>query len=558
MKIIRNFIPLLLSFILLTSLSAQTTETELDVKPSAVTIHLQGAEMIQSANVEVPKGRHRFIFTGLSPKLNPQSIQVTASGGVSILSITSKTNFLKDSQTSQAVKALQDSVKILQENVQDNNDMLSVFKEEEDLLQKNKALSGKDASLPVEELVKAADFYRERFLEIRNTVTKLKRENNELQLRINQVNNQLQEFNAGKHPSSEVYVEVEAGAATSSELRLRYVVNEAGWSPVYDLISSGLTEPIKLKYRALAFNDTGLDWENVTLRLSTADPYQGANQPSLKPWVLTVPKAMKGIAEGKGNQPQPGQRNQLNMIQQSQNLNYQYYVDGIPMDRMPAEAFETIEISELSKDFDIESPYSIPADRKPYSIEITEYVLDATYKHFAIPKLDKDAFLLAQITGWEKLDLISGPMNVYRNENFIGMAQLSTRTLSDTLELSLGRDGNVIVTRTKLEAFSKKQFLSGNKISSFTYKISVKNNHRLPIAIEVQDQVPISETKEIEVEIKDTSNARRIKESGKLIWELSIPSADVKSVNFGYEVKHPSSMEVQMDRKRNVVSPRFY
>jgi uncharacterized protein (TIGR02231 family) len=558
MKIIRNFIPLLLSFILLTSLSAQTTETELDVKPSAVTIHLQGAEMIQSANVEVPKGRHRFIFTGLSPKLNPQSIQVTASGGVSILSITSKTNFLKDSQTSQAVKALQDSVKILQENVQDNNDMLSVFKEEEDLLQKNKALSGKDASLPVEELVKAADFYRERFLEIRNTVTKLKRENNELQLRINQVNNQLQEFNAGKHPSSEVYVEVEAGAATSSELRLRYVVNEAGWSPVYDLISSGLTEPIKLKYRALAFNDTGLDWENVTLRLSTADPYQGANQPSLKPWVLTVPKAMKGIAEGKGNQPQPGQRNQLNMIQQSQNLNYQYYVDGIPMDRMPAEAFETIEISELSKDFDIEPPYSIPADRKPYSIEITEYVLDATYKHFAIPKLDKDAFLLAQITGWEKLDLISGPMNVYRNENFIGMAQLSTRTLSDTLELSLGRDGNVIVTRTKLEAFSKKQFLSGNKISSFTYKISVKNNHRLPIAIEVQDQVPISETKEIEVEIKDTSNARRIKESGKLIWELSIPSADVKSVNFGYEVKHPSSMEVQMDRKRNVVSPRFY
>jgi uncharacterized protein (TIGR02231 family) len=331
-----------------------------------------------------------------------------------------------------------------------------------------------------------------------------------------------------------------------------------------DLMSSNINEPVKLKYRALAFNDSGIDWNNVTLRLSTADPYQGAGQPQLQTWALrNVPRmADMGLV-----QSQLKGRAQLDINQQSQNYNSaqdrnndtNYYIDGVRVSSpAPNIAFETIEISELSTDFDIPTPYTIPADSKPYSIEIMEQQLEATYKHFAVPKLDKDAFLLAQVTGWEKLDLIAGPVNVYRKENFIGMAQLNPRILSDTLELSLGRDANVVVKREKVKEYSRKQFLGGNKFSSFSWKISVKNNHKQPISIELQDQVPISEVKEISVEVKEISGARRIENTGKLVWELTLQPGEVKTVSLNFTVKHPDNMEVEMEQLRKAVYPRYF
>ena len=533
---------------------AQVEETKLAVTPSKVTVHLKGAELLQSATAQIPGGRHRVIFTGLSPKVNPQSIQVTATNGVSILSIASKINFLKERKESAQVRILRDSLELLEEQKQGTADELSAFQEESDLLKKNKAMGGKNTALPVDELIRAADFYRARFREINRAVSALKRRMKNINLEVAQLNLQLQEMNAHRRPTSEVYVDVGSEAPVSSEFLLRYVVDDAGWSPIYDLVSTKLNEPISLKYRALAFNDTGVDWEGVSIRLSTADPYAGAGQPSLTPWFLTLQKAR---TVGVPDRPYE-KRNQLDMLQNSQNLNYNFQAD---LEKDMAQSFitfETIEVSELSTDFDIETPYTIPSDRRPYSIEIKEHKLEANYKHFAIPKIDKDAFLLAQVTGWEGLDLISGPINVYRNENFIGLAQLSTRTLSDTLELSLGRDKNVLVKRTLLKDFSKKQFLGGNKISSLTYRISVKNNHKTPITIEIQDQVPISKNKEIEVAVKEVSGAHRIKTSGKLIWEKTIAPGGVEAVKFGIEIKHPKNMEIKIDKKRQVVSPRFF
>lgn len=556
MKSIRPYL-ILIFLISVTSNSvfSQVQETELAVAPSKVTVHLKGAELVQAVTAQVPAERHRFVFTGLSPKVNPQSIQVTATNGVDILSITSKINFLKEGEESVEIQKIRDSVELLQTQRQTISDELSAYQEEKDLLQKNKILAGKNTALPVEELVRAADFYRERFREINQAVSELNRQSKKMSAEIARLNRQLQELNAHRRPTSEVYVDVNSDSPANTEFRLRYVVDDAGWSPIYDLVSNGLNEPIRLKYRALAFNDTGIDWDEVTVRLSTADPYAGAGHPALRPWVLTLPKqGLTGVLDRSEKR-----RNQLDVLQQSNvPLNYNFQDKLNPDVAQNIIAFETIEISELSTDFDIETPYTIPSDRKPYSIEIMEHELNASYKHFAIPKLDKDAFLLAQVTGWESLDLISGPMNVYRNENFIGLAQLSTRTLSDTLELSLGRDNKVVVKRTKLKDFSKKQFLGGNKITTLTYQISVKNNHRQPIDIEIQDQVPISKTKEIEVEVKETSGARRISESGKLIWEKTISPSDVKAVKFGIEIKHPDNMEVQIDKQRQVVRPRYF
>lgn len=544
-----------LFFILQTfNLNSQTTENQIITQINQVTIHLKGAEIIREKNISIQTGRQSLVFTNLSPKLNPKSVQVTASNDVQILSITSKINFLKAGKKSPEIQLLNDSLKVIQIQNQNLEDEKNAFIQEQNLLLKNQQLRGNNSSISVDELKKAANFYRSRFKEINSNLSRIKRTQKDLAEEMNLIRQQLTELNAGEKPTSEIYVSINSKNPTTSKLKLRYVVDDAGWSPIYDLVASDLNEDISLKYRALAFNNTGTNWEEVKIRLSTADPYQGAGKPILKPWILSRNEQIQTKIYNYSDKKQ--EENQaINNYLQSQNFVLPKKSKGKVQANVQ---FQTIEISELNTDFDIEEPYTIPSDFKPYSIDISEHSLPATFKHFAVPKLDRDAFLLAQITGWEDLDLISGPMNVYQGETYVGLANLNSRTISDTLELSLGRDQKVTLKREKRKEFSKNRFLGDKKISAFSYQISAKNNHSTPINIEVLDQVPISNNKEISIDIKELSKAQHYSETGKLKWEFSMNPNQTKSLNFAYNVKHPKTMEVKLFRSRKATTPRYF
>ena len=184
--------------------------------------------------------------------------------------------------------------------------------------------------------------------------------------------------------------------------------------------------------------------------------------------------------------------------------------------------------------------------------------MTANFKHIAIPKLDKDAFILAQITGWESLDLIDGPMNVYYGESYIGLSDLSTRTLDDTLDLSLGRDKKVLVTRVKLKDFTKKQILGSTKTVTYSFKISVKNNRNQAIEIDLEDQIPVSTIKEIEVKTEELSNGNLYDNTGKVKWKMNLQPGETKSVTLSFSIKYPKSKQIKLEKKQQKVVPRYY
>ena len=533
---------------------AHQSEQDINTKIEEVKVHLRGAEIIRTKKITLAAGKESLVFSGLSPRLNASTIVATATNGATILSVTSKTNFLKKQPTSAYIKTLRDSLEIIEIARQDLNDELKSLASDEQVINQNKNIIGKDKGFGADDMIKMSEYYSSRLKEIYKTRTKVNRQLKKLNIRTTDINRQLQELNAQNTYTSEIYLSVNAKSSVTTEIMLRYIIDDAGWSPIYDLKAGELNEPIKLKYRALAFNNSGVDWEDVKITLSTADPYQSANQPILTPWKLT-----NTVSIANSFARSQGILNRSNVMQQEILAEGDFITSPQPGTTTSGITFETIDIAELNKDFDITDPYSIPSDRKPYSIEVTEFELKANYKHYVVPKMDKDAFLLAQITGWEELDLISGPMNVYHNDTYIGLANINTASLDDTLELSLGRDKNVVVTRTKLKELSKKQFLGDSRKASYGYRIKVKNNHRYPIDLEIQDQVPISNTKEIEVTVKGISGATHYQNTGKLVWKFSdIPTGDTKSVDFGFEVKHPKTMQIQLQKQRKVVTPRYY
>jgi uncharacterized protein (TIGR02231 family) len=226
-------------------------------------------------------------------------------------------------------------------------------------------------------------------------------------------------------------------------------------------------------------------------------------------------------------------------------------------EEQPSVQYKSVDVSELNATFPIANPYTIPADAKPYMVDIATYNLDATYSYVAVPKLDKSVFLVAKISGWEKLSLMDGPMNVYFNNTYVGQSAINTRYVEDTLELSLGRDNQILVTRTKKEDMGSKKMLGSTRKESFKYEIIVKNNKSQPINIEIQDQLPVALESDIIVDAENISGATQDASSGKLVWKANLAAGASSTYTLAFSVKYPKNKDVSIRRFKTVSCPDF-
>ena len=197
--------------------------------------------------------------------------------------------------------------------------------------------------------------------------------------------------------------------------------------------------------------------------------------------------------------------------------------------------------------FEIQMPYSIPNDGKTYAVDIKQQDISATYVYKCTPKLDKEAFLMANITDWNDYNFLDGEANLYFEGTYLGKTLLNTAVENDTIEISLGHDKGVTVTRTKLKDEGKKTFFGDKKITSRAFEITVRNNKKQPINILVLDQFPVSTQKEIEVDKQEYNEASLDNASGKLTWDLQIPTANEKKIGFKYAVKYPKDYHVLLE-----------
>jgi uncharacterized protein (TIGR02231 family) len=204
-----------------------------------------------------------------------------------------------------------------------------------------------------------------------------------------------------------------------------------------------------------------------------------------------------------------------------------------------ASDYTTVSESAVTVEYEISIPYNIASDNKPHSVSVQTLSIPAAYRYYCAPKLDPDAFLLAKITGWDKYNLLNGNLNIFFDGTFVGTSYLDTRTTSDTLDVSLGRDKNVVVKRTLLKDFSDKKIIGLNKKETRAYEISIRNKKKAEIEIDIEDQMPLTTSNEIEIEALETSGAKYNKETGLLSWNMKVATGDEKKFRFSFSVKYP-------------------
>jgi hypothetical protein len=214
--------------------------------------------------------------------------------------------------------------------------------------------------------------------------------------------------------------------------------------------------------------------------------------------------------------------------------------DSRPMVTTTIENQTTVEI-------EVAEPYSIKSNGEKLMVDLKRIDAEAIYQYYAIPKLDKDAFLVARIVKWDKYNLLEGEANLYFEDAYVGRSILNAKSLEDTLDISLGRDKNIVIGREKKEQYCKRKSIGSNIEESRGFKIMVRNKKSQPIKISIFDQIPVSVISDISVNAEELSGGKLDERSGKITWELTLDAQQQKEIDLHYEVKYPKKERVYLE-----------
>lgn len=531
---------LMAGFLLATShnIWAQTRQ---NVDISHATIFLNGAELSSSAKINLPQGESEILFTNIAGNVNQQSLNIGAGNGVVIQSATFQNNFLVAEILSPRARTIQDSIDIIENGRAGTNNMLAVTNEQIGILSQNKQVSGTQSGLSVTELTKMLDLVKTRLAGLLAEKDKLNATLKKTDERLTLLRMQLEaEKSKDFQPGGQLLVKFYSPRATATDVNISYVVPNAGWSPTYDLRVEDLKNPVKLFYKANVFQNSGVKWDKIKITLSTGNPNEGAQAPALQPWYLAFyqPAAYgQGYLNSYQNQAAPRAKALM--------------AETIAEDaKVPAAGalnnHVQVNNSGISTTFDIDLPYTIPSDGQQHLVSVKSYELPATYRYFVVPKMDRDAFLQAQITNWEDLNLIPATTNIFYEGSYVGQGFIDMRNTKDTMNISLGRDKKIIVRRERDKELRSVKTIGSNIKETFVYTVSIRNTRKEALDITVLEQLPISNDKDIVIEDTDVDGGTLEETTGEVKWILSVKPNETVKKKIAFTVKYPKGKSINL------------
>jgi uncharacterized protein (TIGR02231 family) len=526
--------------------NAQSNEKTIVSTIKQVRVFLSKAEVSNIAQTSVGVGTTTLVFEELPARLEQASLQVNAKGAVTIMAVKHRINYLKSQAKAEKIKKFEADLEELQDELNRLQMQKKIFQEEEAMILANKQVGGENSGVSAQKLKEVADFYRLRLGEINQKVLELNKQIKKTQEKEQQTRKQIQEENAqANKPSSEVLVTIKSETPGNVSFEISYIVPDAGWQPIYDIRSKDAKSPAQLMYRANVFQNTGLDWNNVKISLSSGNPSVGGNKPELAIWYVNQFVLESSYRyENKRTFAARKQREVTTMA-------YGAAADRGGVEDLPNKEAETIadftnvQENTLATEFEIALPYSIPSDGKPQLVDVQKFDVNTIYTYSAAPKLDKDAFLTARLIEWEKFNLISGKANVYFEGAFVGETYLNANNTKDTLVISLGRDKKIVIEREQIKDLTTKKKLSSHIKEDFGYEIRIRNTKKERIVLYLEDQIPISKNSKIEVELLEATGAKADSITGKLIWKLEVNPSETKKIRLRYSIRYPKDMQIQ-------------
>ena len=528
--------------------------TNVESTISQVTVYPDRARVVRSGRSALPAGPQTLVFSDLPLLLDPDSVRAAAHGTASarLLGVSTELVSFRESPAEQ-VTELETQIQALKDEDAGYTDQLAVLQEQ---LQHLDGLASQTETFArglafgrttVSDQTTFLAFVQERSLELRRQVLELQVKQRELAKSIKKLLQDLKHLTSLKPRNRHVArIELEMLKEGELDVELTYSVSGASWKPLYDLRFWEATEErpepaLELNYLAQVQQETGEDWNEVSLALSTARPAATGALPELAPWYVDV------------FVPRPTPAVRAKAARMTDEMTFGAAPDAEPAAMMAMApspvaaqaATATVDSSGTAVTFRVNHPVSIPADGEPHKTTVTHYDLRPKMDYLAAPKLSDAAYRRATVTNTTEAVFLPGAASVFAGEDFIGATKLDLIAPNEEFEVALGVDDRIKIERELVSREVDKSLIGDKRRLHYGYRIEVQNLRPVAETILIQDNYPVARHEQIKVKLDAVNPPPTQEEKLHLLeWQLTLEPGAKATITFDVNVEHPRSLSV--------------
>lgn len=519
---------------------------EPEVLPSAVasvTVYNDRAAVTRVGQISLQQGSYLLSFSNLPANILDQSVRVSGeSPGAKIVDVHVETAFL-DTIPEERLHTLQSKVQELQAEVNELNDRISTLNTERDFILQIKAQTADNISKDlkvqrptVEDWQKVLAFFDSNLNKNFAEQRKIVRDRTDIQNKIDALQKQINQI-APRSRRSVKNIVVEVQVVKAGEVRLfpTYVVIGARWYPQYDVRVSTESQDVELGYYGFVQQNTGEDWTNADISLSTARPDVGGVKPELFPWYLNIAQPMPVLQKSR-----PTATNQVVSAESSERAGAGGAMQAIE------EPVAEVETQLTSAMFHIPAQSTIPSDNVPHKVTIAIDKLHAEFSYSSTPKLSPFVYLKAVVKNTTAAPLLAGNANIFSNDDFVATSSMKVTPPDESFEVYLGVDPAVKIDRKLITKFTDYTGMFTKNIRvTYEFSFSLENTKKTGQKVVVQDQLPVSQNEKIVVEqIEPAEKEVRRDDQGFINWNIALNPGEKKSWKLKFNVEYPQGTAV--------------
>lgn len=528
---------------LLQTTYAQAAPVEIKSASSidAVTVYLGSASVTRVASVKLPAGDVRLRFEGLTDQLVDDSVRVSGQGSAKGVIRAASVERVEHAQATAAqVAALQGKIDDLEQKKKILEDRVSQADTRKTFLDSMKStyLSERTQNLAVravdpKEWGAIYDFVGREYALVLEQRRKAQMEWDEVALQVNALQRELDALGAkDSRFDKTLLVDLHSDKPGDFNLSFNYLVGAVSWSPLWDARLDADREKLNLSLYASVRQNSGEDWSDVKLTVSTAQPLRSVNLPDLQPHYLDkyqTPIAYERLMK----------RAMPMMAEQGMAI-----ASAMPMEQVNAEVAQNL----LAVTFTTPSRESVDGAGQARKLFLQDFPLSAEIMRSAIPKISPQVFLSAKASNDRGVALLGGPVSLFLNDEFVGKTTLPNTVAGDSLNLAFGVDERVRVTRNMTRFHDTKGVFSAEDRYRYQIRTVAKNHYIKPVKLDIIDQIPVSRDENIKVLLGEASTEPSqpddAQKPGIRHYTLTLPPAGEQSIDLLYDVRVPKGQQV--------------
>lgn len=344
----------------------------------------------------------------------------------------------------------------------------------------------------------------------------------------------LADLRGGSRSATAVTLTVTAERPVTTELRLRYYRDAAGWSPVYEARLDTSSGALTLLQQADVRQATAEAWQGVALTLSTSQPSGRLEAPELASHFLTLAERAR-----------------------EQSARASVSADAMLEVQALADESEALAVTAARRtdtnfavNYEVPGVTDVPNDGgEATTLDVERFRFDTELITRVVPRSSTDAFLIARFEQTGSVPLYGSGMRIFVDGVYAGMAEMPTAMPGAEVELPMGQDRRVLVrAESQGGEGGAGGFFSRSQADVVDYVFEIANRRDSVARVEVLDRIPVSRDRSIDVEIGDDATPPDHTDlddrPGLRRWDRSLAAGETLRIRHQYSIRYPDDRQL--------------